>query len=257
MTNQIDKPDVVDREAKFLALFDSLVDVMFCCKDLGGCYTEVNLAFVHRSGRRSKRDVIGATATDLFPGALARRYEQQDRRVFSTDSALRDALELVRRPDGSTGWYLTTKLPLHARRDHQVIGLVSVSRDLRTPSERGITPESLEHVVEVVRARLSEKMTVADLAAIAGCSTAQLARRMKKVFGLSTSQYVTRVRVDAAAQMLIRTDEAVAAVAAAAGFYDQASFSRHFARLTGETPVQFRLESRRRREIIANPLANA
>ncbi len=257
MTNQIDKPDVVDREAQFLALFDSLVDVMFCCKDLGGRYTEVNPAFVHRSGRRSKRDVIGATARDLFPQALAWRYEQQDRRVFATDSALRDALELIRRPDGSTGWYLTTKLPLHARHDHRVIGLVSVSRDLRTPRQRGIAPESLEHVVEVVRSRLSEKMTVTDLAIIAGCSTAQLERRMKKVFGLSTSQYVTRVRVDAAARMLVRSEESVAVVAAATGFYDQSSFSRHFARLTGETPAQFRSESRRQPEITPNPPANA
>jgi len=250
MANQIDKPDVVDAEAQFLALFDSLVDVMFCCKNLGGRYTDVNLAFVRRSGRRSKRDVLGASARDLFPALLARRYEQQDQRVFTTDSAIRDELELIRRPDGSTGWYLTTKLPLHSRGDHQVIGLVSVSRDLRTPSERGIAPESLEQVVEVVRDRLAGKITVSDLAAVAGCSKAQLERRMKKVFGLSTSQYVTRVRVDVATQMLRRTDDSVASIAATTGFYDQSSFSRHFARLSGETPAQFRSESRRERTSI-------
>ena len=245
MVTEIDKPDVVDSEAQYLALFDSLVDVMFCCKGLDGRYTEVNTAFVHRSGRRSKRDVLGSRAIDLFPLPLAERYEQQDRRVISTDSALRDALELIRRPDGTTGWYLTTKLPLHAREDRTVAGLVSVSRDLRTPSERGIAPESLEFVVDAVRDRLSDKITVTDLAAVAGCSTAQLERRMKKVFGLSTAQYVTRVRVDAAATLLRRTEQTVAEIAAATGFYDQASFSRHFARLTGETPAIFRAVSRR------------
>jgi len=257
MANQIDKPDVVDAEAQFLDLFDSLVDVMFCCKDLAGRYTEVNLAFVRRSGRRSKRDVLGASARELFPEALACRYEQQDRRVFATDSAIRDELELIRRPDGSTGWYLTTKLPLHSRLDHLVVGLVSVSRDLRTPSERGIAPESLEQVVEVVRDRLSEKITVADLAAVAGCSSAQLERRMKKVFGLSSSQYVTRVRVDVATQMLRQSDDSVAVIAATTGFYDQASFSRHFSRLAGETPAQFRSASRRTPGNSVNPSGEA
>ncbi len=249
MVTEIDKPDVVDGEVQYLALFDSLVDVMFCCKGLDGRYTKVNTAFVHRSGRRSKREVLGATALDLFPLPLAQRYEQQDHRVITTDSALRDALELIRRPNGSTGWYLTTKLPLHARQDHSVLGLVSVSRDLRTPRERGIAPESLEFVVTAVRERLTEKITVADLAAIAGCSTAQLERRMKKVFGLSTSQYVTRVRVDAAARLLRRTDQTVAEIAATTGFYDQASFSRHFSRHTGETPALFRSESRRNADV--------
>jgi len=244
MVHEIDKPDVVDTEAQFLALFDSLVNVMFCCKNLDGRYTEVNLAFVHRSGRRSKRDVIGATASDLFPAALAERYEQQDQRVFATDTPLRDALELIRRPDGSTGWYLTTKLPLHGRNEQAVVGLVSVSRDLRTPTERRIAMESLESVVDEVKANLAGKITVGQLADVAGCSAAQLERRMKKVFGLSTSQYVTRVRVDAAARLLRRSDAQVAAVAVATGFYDQSSFSKHFARLTGETPLQFRSISR-------------
>ncbi len=244
MVHEIDNSDVVDGEDQYLALFDSLVDVMFCCKDLDGRYTRVNLAFVRRSGKRSKREVLGTRAPDLFPKALAARYEQQDQRVVSTDSPLRDALELIRRPDGSTGWYLTTKLPLHGRHERQVVGLVSVSRDLRTPTERGIALESLEQVVEEVKSRMAEKISVDELARVAGCSTAQLERRMKKVFGLTTSQYVTRVRVDAATRLLRRTDQSVADIAAATGFYDQSSFSRHFSRLTAETPIQFRLNSR-------------
>ncbi len=243
MVHEIDNSDVVDGEDQYLALFDSLVDVMFCSKDLNGRYTRVNLAFVRRSGKRSKREVLGMRASDLFPRVLAARYEQQDQRVVSTDSPLRDALELIRRPDGSTGWYLTTKLPLHGR-ERRVVGLVSVSRDLRTPTERGIALESLEQVVEEVKSRMSEKISVDELARVAGCSTAQLERRMKKVFGLSTSQYVTRVRVDAATRLLRRTDQSVAEIAVATGFYDQSSFSRHFSRLTAETPIQFRLNSR-------------
>ncbi|GIT46243.1 MAG: hypothetical protein Ct9H300mP12_08280 [Acidimicrobiales bacterium] len=69
--------------------------------------------------------MIGARAVDLFPKELANRYEEQDHRVFAEGEPLRDELELIRRPDGRTGWYLTTKLPVG--RAGAVVGLVSVA----------------------------------------------------------------------------------------------------------------------------------
>jgi PAS domain S-box-containing protein len=124
-----------------LELFDSLPQVMFCMKGVDGRYLAVNDAFVRRSGRRSKRDVLGARATDLFPAPLAERYEEQDGNVFSSGEPLRDELELIRRPDGSFGWYLTVKLPIEE--DGEVTALVSVSRDLATPSDERIALEAL------------------------------------------------------------------------------------------------------------------
>jgi PAS domain S-box-containing protein len=231
-------------QEELLALFDVLVNVMFCVKDRNGRYVEVNQAFVRRSGRRSKRDVIGNTARDLFSTVLAGRYEEQDQQVFETGQALRDELELIRRPNGSLGWYLTTKIPIGGD-DDEPVGLVSVSRDLETPSEEGIAVESLTHVVDLVHERLSEPLRVADLAAAAGCSEAQLERRMRRVFGLTATQYVLRARTEHATQLLLETTRPLAEVAVASGFYDQSSFTHTFARLTGETPAQFRLSHRR------------
>ena len=221
-----------------LELFDSLPQVMFCMKGVDGRYLAVNDAFVRRSGRRSKRDVLGARATDLFPAPLAERYEEQDGNVFSSGEPLRDELELIRRPDGSFGWYLTVKLPIEE--DGEVTALVSVSRDLATPSDERIALEALTRVVELVQAHLDEPLRVADLAEAAGCSEAQLERRMKKVFGLTATQYVLRVRVERATEMLTGTDDPIAMIAAACGFYDQAGLTRQFARLAGETPARFR-----------------
>jgi transcriptional regulator GlxA family with amidase domain len=50
--------------------------------------------------------------------------------------------------------------------------------------------------------------------------------------------------VDRAAALLGGSDLALVQVAAATGFYDQASFTRTFGRLTGETPAQFRRAAR-------------
>ncbi|MNC76901.1 Melibiose operon regulatory protein [compost metagenome] len=53
-----------------------------------------------------------------------------------------------------------------------------------------------------------------------------------------------RARLDHAAALLGGSDHPLAEVAAACGFYDQASFTRTFGRFTGETPAQFRRSAR-------------
>lgn len=224
-----------------MELIDLLIDVMFCMKDIESRYLAVNPAFVRRAGRKSKREVIGRRATDFFAAPLADRYEEQDRRVFATGRPLRDELELIRREDGGLGWYATTKLPVTVPRDPgQICGLVSISRDLRTPSSHDVAVKALRRAVEHVRDNLAETIRVADLAAAAGLSQAQLKRRMRNAFGLSVMQYVLRARVERATELLTDTVLPLADVAIMAGFYDQADLTHRFARLTGETPAQFR-----------------
>ena len=223
-----------------VGLFDSLPNVMFCTKGSDNRYVAVNDAFVRRSGQTDRRDVVGTRAADLFPAPLAERYEEQDRQVFTTGRPLRDELELIRRTDGSIGWYLTTKLPVIC--EGSVVGLVSISRDLETPSDDGIALESMIRVVDLVHERLAEPLKVADLASAAECSEGQLERRMKRVFGLTATQYILRAKVDRAAALLVDTCRPIAEVATECGFSDQSNLTRQFGRLIGETPARFRAE---------------
>ncbi len=235
-------PFVVQGEV--VELFESLVDVIFCAKDTTFRYVAVNLAFVRRTGRRSRREVLGARAADVFAAAPAERYEEQDQRVFATRRPLRDELELIRRPDGTMGWYVTTKIPVLD--GDRVNGLVSLSRDLRRPSEESVEVAALSSVVRLVRDHDESvrPLTVADLAVSAGCSADQLQRRMRRVFGISPTQYLLRERVDRAARLLAGSEEPIATVAARCGFYDQAQLTRHFGRFIGLTPAQYRTEQR-------------
>jgi PAS domain S-box-containing protein len=231
-------------QGAMVELLESLVDVIFCAKDTQSRYVAVNLAFVRRTGRRSRREVLGARAADVFAAAPAERYEEQDRRVFASGRPLRDELELIRRPDGSMGWYVTTKIPVVE--EGEVRGLVSLSRDLRRPSEESVEVAALSSVVRLVREHDESvrPLTVADLAASADCTADQLQRRMRRVFGISPTQYLLRERVDRAARLLAGTDEPIATVAARCGFYDQAQLTRHFGRFIGLTPAQYRSEQR-------------
>lgn len=238
-----DKVTMFACQRELLALLETLTDVIFCAKDVDGFYVDVNAAFVRRTGRRSKREVIGTRASDHFGEYLAERYAEQDRAVFEKREPLRDQLELIRRTNGQLGWYLTTKIPVDDPQEPaKMVGLVSVSRDLLTPSEETVVIEGLQHVVDFVRKNIGGKFTSADLAAVAGCSTSQLSRRMRRVFGVTATQYLLRVRVDAAAALLTDPTVSLVDVAARCGFYDQPDFTRRFARLTNATPAQFRAD---------------
>lgn len=226
-----------------LTLADDLTGTMFCVKDAEGRYVLVNDAFVRRTNERSRRRVVGRTATQLFDPMLAARYDEQDRAVLTEGRELRRELELIRRPGGTPGWYLTSKAPVRAE-DGTMLGLVSISQALRGQDADPPTVASLTRVAALVRDRIDSPPTVAELAEAAGCSAATLDRRLRRVFALSPQQYVLRARVDHAAALLGGTDLPVAEVARASGFYDQASFTRTFGRLTGETPAQFRRAAR-------------
>jgi AraC family transcriptional regulator len=71
------------------------------------------------------------------------------------------------------------------------------------------------------------------------------ARLFKEATGLPPHQYVIARRVERARQLLQGSaDLSLAEVAAHAGFSDQSQFARHFKRLVGVTPGQFRTSAR-------------
>ena len=219
-------------------LFGELSGVMFCLKGVDGRYTEVNQAFVRRTRQSRREEVVGRTARELFVAELAERYDEQDALVLSTGRPLRHELELIRGEGGDPGWYITTKLPVVE--DGAVVGVAIVSEDLRSADESDPAMVSLTRVGELVATHLAEPLRLPDLAAAAGCSSSALERRMRRVHGLSPTQFVLRARIDAARALLTRTGRPIAEIATGCGFYDQPAFTRQFARLAGETPGQHR-----------------
>ena len=128
-------------------VFDSLGDIVYCVKDLEGVYQSVNLAFVARVNGTDKSDLLGKTASQVFSKPLAEGYEQQDRVVFETGRPIQDQLERITNLDGSIGWYLASKFPVHGR-EGVVVGLVGISLDLNWPNDHDLELADLKVVVE-------------------------------------------------------------------------------------------------------------
>jgi AraC family transcriptional regulator len=103
----------------------------------------------------------------------------------------------------------------------------------------------LRAVVEYVEAHLDAGPTLGQLAAVARLSPYHFARQFKAATGLPPHEYVIARRVERAKQLLQGGgDFSLAEVAAHAGFSDQSQFTRHFKRIVGLTPGQFRMSAR-------------
>lgn len=81
---------------------------------------------------------------------------------------------------------------------------------------------------------------VAGLAAAAGVHRGQLSRLFRRHYGVAPSVYRRHVRVARAARLLIRGEQAVAAVATEAGFFDQAHLTRVLRQDIGLAPGALR-----------------
>jgi AraC family transcriptional regulator len=103
----------------------------------------------------------------------------------------------------------------------------------------------LRAVIEYIEEYLDAGLTLEQLAAAAHLSVYHFARQFKVATGLPPHQYVILRRVERAKQLLQQDrDLSLAEVAAHAGFSDQSQFSRHFKRIVGVTPGQFRMSAR-------------
>jgi len=224
-------------------LFQRLSGVLFCVKDRAGRYLAVNDAFLRRVRVSSRTEIIGRTAREVFPALLATGYEQQDSRVFKEEREMQDRLEMITNPDGSIGWYLSHKVPV--RDYHQrVVALAGISRDLHFPADGDPRLTRLAKAIERMRRDYTEPLRISLLAAETGLSLSQFERLMRSVLHVSPRQFLTQVRVEAAAECLRDSDRLLAEIALDCGFCDQPTFCRQFKMTTGMTAGQYRKLSR-------------
>jgi transcriptional regulator GlxA family with amidase domain len=93
---------------------------------------------------------------------------------------------------------------------------------------------------EWVATNYSTTAPVTAMMDIAGLPERSFARRFSKATGMSPLEYVHRLRIEEAKQMLEASDAPVETVAAEVGYQDASFFGRLFRRRVGLTPAQYR-----------------
>ena len=102
----------------------------------------------------------------------------------------------------------------------------------------------LERVLEMIDERLSEKVTVSEMAAVAHLSPFHFMRLFKRAIGCSPHAYLMKRRLESAKELLARTAMPMRQICKETGFGTQAHFSCQFRRATGTTPSGFRRASK-------------
>ena len=232
--------DNADLEQLFRNIYNSDLELYVFSKDLEGKFTFVNNKLLSRLGMYNESEILGRTDYDFFDKKLADEYRSEDRKVTQSGHAILNEIWHV--PNGRAGidWYISSKYPIFDK-GKNVIGLLGIMRgSIEAASTLNIYDE-MSKVIEYIQDHYETKIESEKLAKIVHLSNSQFSRRFKSIFKMSPSQYIIKVRVDAACQKLIQSHDPITTIALDCGFYDNSYFTKKFKLLMGMTPKQYRV----------------
>lgn len=223
----------------FAQLFEVLPSIYLFVKDREGRFVKVNRAEALLHGCATEQEMIGHNDYEYHPPALAAQYLEEDRRVMETDRPLVDQVWLVQCGDGLPRWYLSSKFPVRGARG-AVIGIAGVMRPYDQTDDAPGEYRRLTKACQHVLAHYGERVEVGDLAARAHLSVSQLQREFARLFGMTPTDYLLRVRLLMSRRALEHSRAPIGSIALECGFYDQSHFTRAFRAATGLRPLEYR-----------------
>lgn len=123
-------------------------------------------------------------------------------------------------------------------RDQAVRPLTSASY---LPDPSGFMSVGVNEALTYINEHLTEPFTENDLANIAGRSPSSFSRCFRRHTGMGVIQYVNRLRINLACQLLMsETKQSVTEICFATGYNNLSNFNRQFLAQKGVTPSRFR-----------------
>lgn len=221
-------------------MFDLLSDVIFWIKDEAGRVIHCNQEFVEHVGRKSINQVLGHSDLDFSPLYLAKNFMLDDQRVMAGET-ITERLELNIDKSGDLVWFTTSKRPLK-NSNGEIIGTYGVARNLKETVKTLSGMEKIKKPVEYIRANYSKAITVEELAEVANLSVSALERRFKKYLKKTPMQSIREIRLENSRRMLVETQMPISEIAYLSGFASHSYFSRHFRKMFGQLPADYREE---------------
>lgn len=139
----------------------------------------------------------------------------------------------------------------------QVLAMHLARQKLPRVSVGALPKWRLRRVKDYVKEHLDRRITLRDLAAVAGLSRMHFAAQFRIATGYRPRDYVITQRIEYAKSLLSDSEMTLAEIALNAGFCAQAHFSTVFKRVAGSTPGQWRGHSRSGSQITSGLRTNA
>jgi len=106
--------------------------------------------------------------------------------------------------------------------------------------ERTVEPPQVARARQYIQDHCDEELSLGVVARHAAMSPFYLCKKFKEVTGFSFTDYVSRLRVEKARELLLDPNQRVSEVAFQTGFQSLSHFNRCFKRITGESPTECR-----------------
>lgn len=226
-------------------LFEHLPNMLFFVKDRQMRLMAGNQAFVNRCGYASEAEMIGHVDREIFPEELAAKYGSDDREVIRTGKPLLGLVELFPNQLGEPEWYITDKVPLYTA-GGELAGLCGTVRSYEG-ARAALQPYlDLVPVIDYLKTHYRANVSIPDIAAKSGMSVRVLQRRFQTTLKTTPREFIMKLRVHAACELLAKGQGTMADIALQVGFYDHSVFSRQFSRLMGLSPSGYRKRYRPR-----------
>jgi PAS domain S-box-containing protein len=238
----------LDNKLHLEELFNYIPDAYFFAKDAQGRFINISRAWMDVRAIPREEDIIGKTDFDIHPQDLAEQYVAEDQRVMESATPLPNQVWLIPDRQGNLKWYLCSKIPLFGD-GGKVIGVAGVLRDIKVAGSEFQSYQELDQVIAYVLENYQERIQISELADLIFLSVSQLDRKFKKLYQITPQKYILRVRINAACQLLTRTEKRVSEIALESGFYDQSYFTKQFVNLMGLSPSEYRKRFRQETEM--------
>lgn len=215
------------------------------------------------SGGEMSGTAVGHDATIVWTPGEAQRFGNARARWTNSWIAFggRDALAMLgqssvprnapfslRRPEVVRRFLLSVldECRLHAHPDPQKVGnllenlLIDIGRDIASVTARSTVPEPILRARYIVDTRFREPIQLNSLSRECNLSPNYLTSEFRHWFGVSLINYLIRVRLSHASDLLSTAGASVKAVATECGYSDPHYFSRAFKTHTGMSPRAYR-----------------
>jgi len=219
-------------------LFDHLPGYSFFAKNFEGEIVSANQRFYERFGFTTEEEIVGKTDFELFPLGLADKFRRDDLEVMKSGDPMLGIVELFFNRQGLPDWYLTNKFPVISR-DGAVVGVMGTVRSYEKQAKLIQSFVEIEAAVDFIRLNFRRKISIGELALHSGLSTRQFDRKFKEAFEISPQQFIIKTRILAACDGLAKQGRSISDIALDLGFCDQSSFTFHFRKHMGVTPMQY------------------
>jgi AraC-like DNA-binding protein len=106
--------------------------------------------------------------------------------------------------------------------------------------------DKINHIVNRLTDDIAQPVSMADVAEELGMSESRFSRFFRRATGNNFTDFVNRVRINRACQLLMETDRYVTHICYEVGFNNVANFNRRFLEIKGMTPSEFRRQAQHR-----------